>query len=69
MIEIITEPIAMPDLENRRYQYGVMSMNPRTKWTVIDTENNGAIRYKGKYEDAAIALHNLNKKHYKKAQT
>ncbi len=59
MIEIITEPVEMPRLNDRRYQTKVKN----NKWWVVDTSDN-SIRYKGKYENVAIACHNLNKKHY-----
>jgi hypothetical protein len=63
MIEIITGNIEMPEYSKRRYQYHSLDLNGR-KWQVIDTENNSVV-YKGKYEGAAIACHNLNKKYYR----
>lgn len=66
MIEIITEHVEMPELDKRRYQKNCV--NPHTikqdKWVVIDTQDN-SIRYKGAFEDVAIACHNLNKKFYR----
>ena len=67
MIEIIIEEVEMPPPDDRRYQYDCV--NPYTikqdKWIVTDTHNNNTIRYKGSYEDVAIACHNLNKKFYR----
>ncbi len=60
MIEIITEPVEMLPLNERRYQTEVKN----NKWWVVDTQD-GSIRYKGKYENVVIACHNLNKKFYK----
>jgi hypothetical protein len=62
MIEIITKKVEMPEYDKLRYKYTI----DKNKWIVIDTHNNDSIRYKGKYEMAAIACHNLNKKHYLK---
>jgi hypothetical protein len=63
MIEIITEEVAMPPLEDRRYQKRPLDSNGR-KWDVIDTTNE-EVMYKGKFEGASLACHNLNKKHYR----
>jgi|688.fasta_scaffold768260_3 hypothetical protein len=58
MIEIITEKVNIPT--NPKFQKDKVN----NKWVVVDTENNDAIRYRGKWEDVCIACHNLNKKHY-----
>lgn len=63
MIEIITEKVEMPEPKERRYQYHSLDSSGR-KWAVYDTHNKNIDRYKGKYEDCAIACHNLNKKYY-----
>lgn len=65
MIEIIKEKVEMPSMDKRRYQRG-KCIDPKG-WEVIDTKS-GNIRYKGTYAMASIALHNLNKKHYKTFQ-
>lgn len=61
MIEIITEKIEMPDLDKLRFKKECSN----NKWFVIDTETK-TVRYKGKFEDVAVACHNLNKKYYQK---
>lgn len=63
MIEILTESVAMPPLEERRFQKNSKD-NHGQKWFVIDTEDD-SVRYTGKFEDVSLACHNLNKKHYK----
>ena len=60
MIEIITAPVAMPKIEDRRFKKETKG----GRWVVIDT-NNGSIRYKGSYENVSLACHNLNKGFYK----
>lgn len=60
MIEIITEKVEMPDLNDRRYQ----KLFEGNKWMVIDTHNNNSLRYKGNFENTSLACHNLNKKFY-----
>lgn len=63
MIEIITEKVKMPELDERRFQ---KDFNGKLKrWVVIDGEDNQTI-YEGNYENASLISHNLNKKHYKK---
>ncbi len=61
MIEIIKEEVIMPPLKDRRYKKDCKN----NKWFVIDTQD-GSIRYKGSYENVALACHNLNKGFYKK---
>ena len=61
MIEIIKEEVKMPPLDERRYQRG-NCIDPKG-WEVIDTET-GQVRFKGRYIESSLALHNLNKKHY-----
>jgi hypothetical protein len=63
MIEIITDTVAMPSLEKRRFQKHSPD-NYCKKWVVIDTEDN-SVRYRGKFEDVSLACYNLNKKHYR----
>lgn len=63
MIEIITEEVAMPELNDRRFQKNPKDVNGK-KWEVEDTHEKRII-YTGKYEDAAIRCHNLNKKYYR----
>ena len=63
-IEIITEDVKMPPLDQQRYQYGKISMGIG-KWEVIDTMNNNQVVFKRDYQSAAIAKHNLNKKYYR----
>lgn len=58
-IEIITKHVDMPDLQKRKFQKEFI----KNKWFVIDSETNAQV-FKGKFEDAALACHNLNKKHY-----
>jgi hypothetical protein len=57
MIEIITHEVKMPD--KKRYVKECIN----NKWSVFDTKEN-ITRYKGRFEDVAIACHNLNKKYY-----
>lgn len=59
MIEIISRETEMPPLMERRYR----KKCEKNKWFVLDTHSD-EVRYKGKYEDVAIACHNLNKKFY-----
>jgi len=59
MIQIISEEVEMPKLSDRRYRKTFTN----NKWKVIDTKDNST-RYKGKFEDVAVACHNLNKKEY-----
>lgn len=61
MIEIIKEEVLMPELNSRRYQRGKCK-DPKG-WEVIDTHTN-TVRFKGRYVESCLALHNLNKKHY-----
>ncbi len=61
MIEIITEQVEMPNLTERRFQ----KICKNNKWSVIDTHNKNVIRYKGVFENVALACHNLNKKFYR----
>ena len=65
MIEIITEEVEMPDVDQRRFQKECKSSGSRKEeWSVVDTETK-TIRYKGKFEDVCLASHNLNKDHYR----
>lgn len=64
MIEIITHQVKMPSLDKRRFQWKPLDCNGN-KWEVTDTENNQVV-YTGNYQNAALAVHNLNKKHYDK---
>ncbi len=66
MIEIITEEVKMPELDERRFKRG-KCVDPKG-WEVIDTET-GKIRFKGRYIESSLALHNLNKKYYKELST
>jgi len=61
MIEIITHKVEMPELCKRRYR-----KEPSTnldKWIVIDTHTKQVV-YRGNFEGAALACHNLNKSFY-----
>jgi len=60
MIEIITEKVEMPAINDRRYQKDFKN----NRYMVIDTQDN-SVRYKGSYEDVVLACHNLNKGFYK----
>lgn len=62
MIEIITDNVPMPDIEDRRFQKSADDINGG-KWKVVDTTQNNII-YIGKFEDASLICHNLNKKNY-----
>lgn len=65
MIEIIREQVEMPKSSECRYQKDCKNPGSRSeKWFVMDTLTN-AVRYQGKFEDVAIACHNLNKKYYR----
>lgn len=65
MIEYIKEQIVMPISDDRRYQKDCKNFGSRSeKWFVIDTMTN-TVRYQGKFEDVALACHNLNKKYYR----
>ena len=63
MIEIITEEVKMPDLNDRRFIKEPKDCNGN-RFTVKDTQQNRVI-YTGKYEEASLICHNLNKKHYR----
>lgn len=63
MIEIITEHVDMPESNKRRFQYNSIDPNGK-KWIVTDNQYDKII-FKGKYENAALISHNLNKKFYK----
>lgn len=65
MIEIIIEHVEMPPVSERRYQ----KQFKNNKWSVIDTQNDNALRYEGEYRNVMIAWHNLNKKHYRDINT
>jgi len=67
MIEIIKEEVIMPDSNLRRFQYNPKDCNGR-KWTITDTEQKRII-YTGKFEEATLICHNLNKKFYRDMQT
>ena len=67
MIEIITQEVEMPDINDRRFQKEPKDMNGR-KWTVTDTEQKRII-YTGKFEESSLICHNLNKKFYKELGT
>lgn len=60
MIEIITEPVAMPSMGERKFQKDFIN----GKWVVIGTTDN-SIRYKGSYENVVLVCHNLNKAFYR----
>ena len=60
MIQIITEQIKMPPIQNRKFQKDCKN----NKWFVVDKEFD-SIRYKGKFEDVILACYNLNKAYYK----
>lgn len=60
MIEIITGEVKMPALSKRKYK----KKFENNKWSVIDTETGNTV-YKGKFENVALAWHNLNKKYYR----
>jgi hypothetical protein len=62
MIEIITEHVEMPEFKDRRFQKQRIQ---KQQWNVFDTETK-TIRYKGKFEDVALACHNLNKEYYRR---
>lgn len=65
MIEIITEEVEMPDFNERKFQKECKNSGSRKEeWSVIDTETK-TVRYKGKFEDACLASHNLNKAYYR----
>jgi hypothetical protein len=62
MIEIITEPVEMPtEVSQRRFK----KMFVNNRWKVLDCIEKKIV-YIGKFEDVALACHNLNKKHYQK---
>jgi len=63
MIEIITEKVDMPDLDERRYQK-LPNRNGKDIWCVFDMET-GKETLSGSYENASLACHNLNKKYYR----
>ena len=64
MIKIIAEPVKMPALERRRFQKECKNAYGRSeKWFVVDAQTK-TVRYKGNFENASLACHNLNKKHY-----
>ena len=60
MIEIITQKVEMPKYDERRYQKKIEGKN----FIVYDTEDKNKVVYAGKYENASLACHNLNKIHY-----
>lgn len=60
MIEIIIQEVAMPELSQRRFQKDYIGR----KCVVEDTKQKRII-YTGKYEEASLICHNLNKKYYK----
>lgn len=60
MVEIITEDVTMPLLSQKRFQRYLIG----NKWAVEDTGGNGIV-YKGKFEEASLICHNLNKKFYR----
>lgn len=65
MIEIITKEVEMPDFYELKFQKECKNYGSRKEqWFVIDTETK-EVRYKGKFEDACLAAHNLNKAHYR----
>ena len=67
MIEIIIQKVEMPDINDRRFKKDPKDMNGR-KWTVTDTVQKRII-YTGKFEEASLICHNLNKKFYKELGT
>lgn len=63
MIEIIVESVEMPKLTERKFHKNPLDLNGK-KWNVIDIETNIEV-YKGNFQNASIACHNLNKKYYR----
>lgn len=61
MIEIITEKVEMPPLNERKYTKQSLDLNGK-KWTVSDGDLE---IYRGDFENASLICHNLNKKFYK----
>lgn len=64
MIEIVTTHVEMPELDKRRFKRNPVQPNINTKWIVTDTEHNKTV-YKGKFEEASLICHNLNKRFYR----
>ncbi len=64
MIEIIIGHVEMPGIYERRFQKTAKGVNGRI-WNVFDSEQENKIVFTGKFKDAALVVHNLNKKHYK----
>jgi len=63
MIEIITDEVKMPE-DSREWKYKKFkSTIVENVWYVYDTEKGEPV-YKGSFDNAALACHNLNKKHY-----
>ena len=60
MIEIVKQRVEMPPTTECRYQKDFKE----DKWIVTDTETNTVV-YRGKFENASLVCHNLNKKHYR----
>lgn len=62
MIEITLQEVEMPDMDKRRFQRIPNDCDGRN-WRVEDTEHKRVV-YRGKFEEASLVCHNLNKKHY-----
>lgn len=56
----------MPPLAKRRFQKSPSDSNGKG-WIIIDTEFSRII-YNGKFEEASLICHNLNKKYYRQKQ-
>jgi hypothetical protein len=61
MIEIIKEQIEMPKLSEMKFQKKCDRLTD--KWYVGDIESGETV-YISNFENASLACHNLNKKHY-----
>lgn len=65
MIKIVTEEVVMPPLDQRRFRKTPKDIDGK-RWTITDTEFSRVI-YEGKFEEASLICHNLNKKNYLQA--
>ena len=68
MIEIITDEVKMPEDSSEWKYKKFKSTSVENVWYVYDTEKGEPV-YEGSFDNAVLACHNLNKKHYKNVTT
>lgn len=65
-IEIQLGEVVMPSIDKQRYQKKCDRTKFSEPWYVLDTHTNTIVyRGKGRFDNVAVACHNLNKNYYR----